>query len=269
MRDTKDSSDGARGSIQPAERLRAERFRCRTWGGLAVIAAAAIGVAACGGGSSHSPRVASLGTSTTAGDGRGGASPTTAPKGGNATHLMDEWASCMRANGDPNQTDPTIDQYGVINITMPSGVAEEISSEAHGTAGPCSQYELAAENALRAANPVAPPPTQAQLVQYVDCMRTHGVPNYPNSGPNGETDFNGTGIAPTARLSRMPTRFAASRSMRRHGGSPAPGHRATFRCQAAESVPMAPLRASLRGRAAMGFQIDPTRVGRGDPRRIK
>ena len=65
-------------------------------------------------------------------------------------------------------------------------------------AGPCSQYELAAENDLRAANPVAPPPTQAQLVQYVDCMRTHGVPNYPNSGPNGETDFNGTGVDPNS-----------------------------------------------------------------------
>ena len=103
---------------------------------------------------------------------------------------MDEWAICMRANGDPNQTDPTIDQYGVINITIPQGTtATSISSEAHGGSGPCSQYELAAENDLRAANPVAPPPTQAQLLQYVDCMRTHGVPDYPDPGPNNETKF--------------------------------------------------------------------------------
>ena len=154
-----------------------------------LVAAAAIGLTACSGGSPDSPHVASLETSTTTADGHGGGSTTTAPKGGNATRLMDEWATCMRANGDPDQTDPTIDQYGVINITMPLGVSQALSAEAHGSTGPCSQYELAAENILRAANPVAPPPTQAQLLQYVDCMRTHGVPDYPDPGPNNETKF--------------------------------------------------------------------------------
>jgi hypothetical protein len=169
--------------------------RYRRWShrrpyGLAIlVAAAAIGLTACGG-SPNSPYVANLGTSTPAGGGHGGANTTTVPKGGNATQLMDEWATCMRANGDPNETDPTIDQYGVINITIPQGVTDtSISSEAHGSSGPCSQYELAAENDLRAANPVAPPPTQAQLLQYVDCMRTHGVPDYPDPGPNNETKF--------------------------------------------------------------------------------
>jgi hypothetical protein len=110
---------------------------------------------------------------------------------------MDEWANCMRANGDPNQTDPTIDQYGVINITM-QGASQAVSSEVHGSSGPCGQYEVAAEDALRAANPVAPPPTQAELVQYVDCMRTHGVPNYPDPGSSGDTKFNGTGVDPNS-----------------------------------------------------------------------
>jgi hypothetical protein len=154
------------------------------------VAAAAMGLTACSGGSPGPLHVARLGTSTTASGGHGGGSTTTTPKGGNATQLMDQWATCMRANGDPDQTDPTIDQYGVINITIPQGITDtSISSEAHGSSGPCSQYELAAENALRAANPVAPPPTQAQLVQYVDCMRTHGVPDYPDPGPNNETNF--------------------------------------------------------------------------------
>jgi hypothetical protein len=102
---------------------------------------------------------------------------------------MDEWATCMRSHGDPDQTDPVIDAYGVINITMPDHVSEELSSQVHGSSGACSGYELAAENALRAAHPVAPPPTQAQLLQYVDCMRTHGVPDYPDPGPNNETKF--------------------------------------------------------------------------------
>jgi len=160
--------------------------------------AAAIALAACGGGIADSPHVARLGASTTTSGGLAASSTTTAPKGANATQLMDEWAACMRTNGDPDQTDPTIDQYGVINITMPAGISQALSSEAHGTTGPCSQYELDAENVLRAADPVAPPPTQAQLEQYVDCMRTHGVPNYPNSGSNGETNFNAAGVDPNS-----------------------------------------------------------------------
>jgi hypothetical protein len=104
----------------------------------------------------------------------------------------------MRANGDPNQTDPTIDQYGVINITIPDGISATISSQVHGSTGPCSQYELAAENVLRAANPVAPPPTQAQLMQYYGCMRTHGVPNFPNPGANGESNFRAAGVDPNS-----------------------------------------------------------------------
>jgi hypothetical protein len=166
------------------------RSRYRRWGGPAIlVAAAAIGLTACSGGSPDSPHVANLGTSTTTVGGQASAS-TTPPRGGNATQLMDQWATCMRANGDPDQTDPTIDQYGVINITIPQGVSNtSISSEAHGSSGPCSQYELAAESVLRAANPVAPPPTQAQLLQYVDCMRSHGVPDYPDPGPNNESKF--------------------------------------------------------------------------------
>jgi hypothetical protein len=169
---------------------------------LVVLAAAtALGPAACGGGA-HTPQVAGLKTTTTLGtspassDGHGSA--TTAPKSGNATQLMDEWATCMRAHGDPNQTDPTIDQYGVINITIPDGISATISNQVHGSSGPCSQYELAAENDLRAANPVAPPPTQAQLTQYYGCMRTHGVPNFPNPGANGESNFRAAGVDPNS-----------------------------------------------------------------------
>ena len=176
---------------------RTPRRAYRRRGTLATTAAAAaIGLTACSGGLPDAARVASLGTSTTTGGSRGSVSTPTAPNGGDATQLMDEWAACMRTNGDPNQADPTIDQYGVINVTIPDGVSETLSNQVHGSTGSCSQYEVAAENDLRAANPVAPPPRHGKIVQYVDCMRTHGFPTYPDSGPNGETDFNGTGIDP-------------------------------------------------------------------------
>ena len=85
-------------------------------------------------------------------------------------NLQCEWAACMRTNGDPNQTDPTIDQYGRDQHHHATRGPQTLPAEAHGTSSQCSQYELASENDLRAANPVPPPPTQAQLVQYVDCM---------------------------------------------------------------------------------------------------
>jgi hypothetical protein len=201
MKDIESQAESANGSACKTQRRWRDITRSnRRPGGLAMlVAAAAIGLTACSGGSPDSPHVANLGTSTTTVAGHGGGSTTTTPKGGDATQLMDEWATCMRVNGDPKQTDPTIDQYGVINITIPQEVTDtSISSEAHGSSGPCSQYELAAENVLRAANPVAPPPTQAQLMQYYGCMRTHGVPNFPNPGANGESNFRAAGVDPNS-----------------------------------------------------------------------
>jgi hypothetical protein len=44
----------------------------------------------------------------------------------------------------------------------------------------------------RAANPT-------QLMdEWAACMRTHGVPNYPDPGSDGKTDFNGTGVDPNS-----------------------------------------------------------------------
>lgn len=165
---------------------------------LTVLAAvAAIGLAACGG--SGSPQVVSLSTSTARGTGSAtmsSATPTTPSKGDNATGLVDQWATCMRRHGDPNQTDPTIDTHGVINIFM-SGVSPSVSGQVRGgigaQTGACSQYLSAAQRLLRAANPVPPAPDQAELLKYVACMRANGVPNYPD--PTGDkANFNGTGI---------------------------------------------------------------------------
>lgn len=174
--------------------------------GLAVLfAVAGIALAACSG-TPNSPTVANLGnnsgsnasTSPTS-NGTGGTGSTVSPKG-NPTGLVDEWAACERNHGDPNQADPTIDAYGVINITIPqSGVP---AGNPHNATGTCSQYLVAAQKALRAANPVQEPqgPSTAQLLQYVGCMRANGVPAYPYpSGPgDSETNFQGTGVDPNS-----------------------------------------------------------------------
>jgi hypothetical protein len=105
----------------------------------------------------------------------------------------------MRSHGDPNQADPTIDAHGVINIIGPlaqPGVPRIVGGPETAT-GTCSQYLAAAQRILRAAMPVAPPPTQAELIKYVDCMRANGVPNYPY--PTGEkANFNAAGLDPNS-----------------------------------------------------------------------
>ena len=71
----------------------------RRWGGrMAVLAGAAIGLAACSG--PDAPDVAGLGKSR-----HNGSVSTTYPTG-SPTRLLDEWATCMRSHGDPDQVDP-------------------------------------------------------------------------------------------------------------------------------------------------------------------
>jgi hypothetical protein len=160
----------------------------------ALVAAAALTLAACSSGSS-SPRVASLGTSTSPGTSRsssGGSDPATQPAN-DPTRLVDQWADCERSHGDPDQADPAIDASGVIHITIPQQA--QPTGDIHELTGACSEYLAAAQNELRAANPVGSPPDQAELLKYVSCMRANGVPNYPY--PTGDTtDFIGTGVDP-------------------------------------------------------------------------
>jgi hypothetical protein len=169
--------------------------------GLAVtLAASALALAACSGaagsGSGTSPHVASLPTNT-GGSGTASGQPTAGPVGnprGNPAHLLVEWTSCIRRHGDPNQVDPTIDSSKDIDISM-DNVPKALEDEVHGSTGPCSDYLLAAENRLRGGQP-APTDNLAQDVKFADCMRANGEPNWPDSSPDGETNFNGTGINP-------------------------------------------------------------------------
>jgi hypothetical protein len=173
----------------------------RRSGGLAVLAAvAAIGLAACGGGSS-TPHVASLGTSSSdsgSGSSDGGGNSTAAAPTGNATKLLDEWAACMRKHGDPSQTDPTIDTDKVIHIFM-RNVSQALSSDAHGSTGPCSQYELAAENALRGGQPAPQAPSLAAQLKYAECMRANGEPGYPDPNGSAEQKFP-SGVDPNSTV---------------------------------------------------------------------
>ncbi len=160
-----------------------------------LAAAVAIVLAGCGG--SKSPSVANIAATSTpttaAGKSRGngsGPSTSTASKGNPTTSLV-EWAVCMRSHGDPDQTDPTVDNHYGINITLPLSAPEALSNEVHGGTAPCNQYLAEASNALKAEHPAAPAPSNdATGVKYAACMRANGVPNYPDPTGN-RTNLNG------------------------------------------------------------------------------
>lgn len=181
----------AHGAAPNAQGMPAERSRSRpiSVGIGALLVAGALGFAACGGGSGDPPHIASVGTNASQRKG----TPTTTQPIGNPTLLLDEWAACIRSHGDPNQVDPTIDANKDIEITM-RNVSPTLSSAVHGSTGPCSNYLLSAEAALRGGQAAPQAPSIAQEIAYVDCMRTNGVPNYPDPSADGDTRFEGTGI---------------------------------------------------------------------------
>jgi hypothetical protein len=101
------------------------------------------------------------------------------------------WAACMRGHGDPGQADPTIDANKVIHVTispsLPGGLWGEPSGNDPST-GPglhCKAYLTAASAALRGGAPLPTPPDQAALVKYAECMRAHGVPDFPDPTAGG------------------------------------------------------------------------------------
>lgn len=197
---TLDESLGSgRHSARPSRRHRAGQVRRSALVAL-LVSTGALALAACGGGPA-TPGVAGLGPTTTGGadhgtgggGGGGGGSVTTTPKG-DATALLDGWATCMRRHGDPDQADPTVDANGVIHITwnpaIPGGY-EGTNRGGQGNLGPgqyCRQYLSQAQSALDGGEPPQLP-TDAQLVAFAKCMRANGIADFPDP-IDGNLSFN-------------------------------------------------------------------------------
>jgi hypothetical protein len=156
-------------------RSRLERTAFR---GLALVAVAGLSLlaAACGGGSPGA-KVAQIGTtSSTKGSGSSGASGS-----GNPT----AYSACMRSHGVPNFPDP--DSKGHFKIT--SGV----SGNGQKTGVDVNSPQFArARKACDKLLPNGGRPTaaqqqqeQQQMLKYAQCMRSHGVPKFPDPKAGG------------------------------------------------------------------------------------
>jgi len=141
--------------------------------------AAAFALAACGGSSPTKP-----------------SSQTAIKGGGNGLKL----AECMRSHGVPDFPDPSSGGGGGSSIQQSSnGSTSSITVDGHqlNVSGPAFQKAMQTCQRLQ---PQGPPISGAKLAQIqkgalkmAECMRTHGVPNFPD--PKVSTGPKGRGIA--------------------------------------------------------------------------
>jgi hypothetical protein len=94
-----------------------------------------------------------------------------------------EYSQCMRAHGVTNFPDPTTAGPGAKDGLDPNSPTFQAAQAA------CRQY----------APPHPPTPAQsaqreADLLRFAQCMRSHGVPNFPDPDSQGDFNFAGTGI---------------------------------------------------------------------------
>ncbi len=205
----------------------------------AIVMMAAIGLTACG--SSSTPHVASLPTSTNAAGAGTPVNTSTTATGthrhrsksanGSPTALLVEWASCMQTHGDPNQAAPTIDANKVIhltwNVAIPGGIYGT-NKGGQGNAGPgqhCRTYIDEAETDLQGSQHLQQP-SQVQLVQFSQCMRANGIPDFPDPS-NGGMSFNRAGdLNPSNPIFQKASTLCAKKTGLpgfATGGAPPPG----------------------------------------------
>jgi hypothetical protein len=175
------------------------RRRTRTMGraGLLAVALAclALVLAACGGGSSG-PQVAGSGSSTK--------TASSSAKSSSGEPL--KYAACMRSHGLPDFPDP--DSSG--GFAMPQNI-DPNSPQYLAAATACKAYAGSGLNL----SPAKQEQIEAAALKFAQCMRSHGVPNYPdptikfsNGGVSSGQDLGGqSGVDPNS-----PTFQAAQKS---------------------------------------------------------
>lgn len=143
-------------------------------GALAIgLVALGLSTAACSSGS-DSAGVASVSSSASAGR--------SSPAGGAKPSAL-AYAQCMQSHGVKNFPEP--DSSGGIQFTKGQSLPDVNSPQFRTAAKACVSLHPAA---------VAPNPAQqaqqlAANVQYAKCMRSHGVPNFPDPGNDGFFDL--------------------------------------------------------------------------------
>jgi hypothetical protein len=146
---------------------------------LAVLAGAVLLVAGCGG-SSSSPGVAHLGSSTSSADpGSGGSSSPENESSASAQQKMVAFSQCMRTHGVPEFPEPS-EGHLLIHSSDHNGHVTGVNPQS-------AQFQAATKACAKLAPKGGKPPSPAEqaklqekALQFAQCMRTHGVPSFPD-----------------------------------------------------------------------------------------
>ncbi|MFZ2114109.1 MAG: hypothetical protein WAU77_10320 [Solirubrobacteraceae bacterium] len=146
---------------------------------LAVLAAA-VAVAGCGG-SSSSPGVAHLASSTSSGadPANGGSSSPEGESSASAQQKMIVFSHCMRKHGVPEFPEPSEGRV-LVRRSDHNGHVTGVNPQS-------AQFQAASKACAKLSPKGGKPPSpaeqakmQEQALKFSQCMRTHGVPNFPD-----------------------------------------------------------------------------------------
>jgi hypothetical protein len=200
-----EQSDEAEASARRVpSRLRARALPHRAGLGVAALSGICVLPACCGGGLSH-PGVASLGTSAVTTTG-----PLALPSGNNAGPSSTALAFIgrMRKHGEPSMPEPEISNnrpHLSININASSG-PNRSSPQLFAATVACTH--LSSSNAVTSAGQTITPAGQADHLEAVVCMRSHGFPDLPDPpSQNSNVTFNNSSKTGTisSQLKSAPT----------------------------------------------------------------
>ena len=143
-----------------------------------VLASAALLIAGCGGGSS-SPGVAHLSSSTSGGSAAdGGGKSSTPESSASRQQTMVAYSQCMRSHGVPEFPEPT-EGHLLIHSGNHNGHVTGVNPQS-------SQFQAAQKVCGKllpnggAPSPAEQAKMQEKALRFSQCMRTHGVPNFPD-----------------------------------------------------------------------------------------
>jgi hypothetical protein len=142
------------------------------------LAITALLVAGCGG-TSSSPGVAHLAGSTSTNAEAASGSPSAPEGGAPSQQKMVAYAQCMRSHGVPEFPEPTEGRL-LLHSSDHNGHITGINPQS-------SQFQAAQKACAKLAPNGGKPPSPAQqakmqekALQFSQCMRTHGVPSFPD-----------------------------------------------------------------------------------------
>ncbi len=142
-----------------------------------VLASAALLVAGCGG--SSSPSVAHLSSSTSRSSAADGAGASSTPESSASTQQkMVAYSQCMRTHGVPEFPEPA-EGHLLIHSSDHNGHVTGVNPQS-------SQFQAAQKVCGKllpnggAPSPAQQAKAQESALKFSQCMRTHGVPNFPD-----------------------------------------------------------------------------------------